>query len=101
MLHQRGLQVAIISLHPLCSSSPWRNRAFRQRLRLVGYHQVGITNELGPETMTGGARAEMTVEGKMFWSQLTECKSALRVPVVRAITRFLPALGCFGIRRCR
>src|SRR5689334_14178711 len=98
MLHQGRLKVPIIRLHPLCSSSPWRNGPFRERLRLVRDHQFRIANQLGPETMTGGTCTEMTIEGKMLWSQFTEGESALRVPVVRAVTCLVPTFGSFATR---
>ena len=72
MFHQRALQFFVIGLHPLRSAPPRRDRAFRERFFRLGNHQLRINHQLRAEPMTGRARAEVAVEGKMFRGELAQ-----------------------------
>src|SRR5712671_413048 len=66
MFYQRALQFFVIGLHPLWSTTPWRNHSLGDRFFRLGNHQLRINHQLRPEPVTRRTRTKMTVKGKMF-----------------------------------
>src|SRR5882757_9391091 len=66
IFYQRALQFFVIGLHPLRSTTPWRNHSLGDRFFRLGDHQLRINHQLRPESVTRRTRTKMTVKGKMF-----------------------------------
>ena len=90
MFHERALQMTVVGTHSFCAASPWRDRALGQCFGRIGNHQIGIDNWLCPQAVAGRASAQMTVERKMFRSELTQPEAGLRVSVIGRVAAFFP-----------
>ena len=70
VLHERALEIPVVSLHPFRAATPGCDCALRERLFRIGNHELRIANQLRAETMTRRTSAEMAVERKVFRCQL-------------------------------
>src|SRR6266481_4532143 len=97
MFHERALQVTVVCLHSLRPPPPWRDRPFGECLAGIGNHQLRIASQLRAKTVTCRTRSEMTVERKMFRSQLAEREPGFCVSVIGRIAEFFQKLARFGV----
>src|SRR5438309_1125646 len=91
MFYQRALQFFVIGLHPLRSTTPWRNHSLGDRFFRLGDHQLRINHQLRPQSVTRRTCTKMTVKGKMSRRSLAESEAAVGIAIVGGITPNFPA----------